>query len=143
MDGVNKFINSSTKPSNDEKLKVQKAAIENAKLVMNDESILAVATTPPAAAAAAATATATADADAPIPAAAPPTSPPPTSPPAADAAAAENLETVGGKSRKRVRRHKPVVRATRKREYKPTIACNKYKMARSIKKKMAARSIKK
>lgn len=143
LDGVNKFINSSTKPSNDEKLKVQKAAIENAKLVMNDESILAVATTPPAAAAAAATATATADADAPIPAAAPPTSPPPTSPPAADAAAAENLETVGGKSRKRVRRHKPVVRATRKREYKPTIACNKYKMARSIKKKMAARSIKK
>ena len=53
------------------------------------------------------------------------------------------IKNGGGKSRKRIRRHKPVVRATRKREYKPTIACNKYKMARSIKKKMAARSIKK
>ena len=135
LDGVNKFINSSTKPSNDEKLKVQKAAIENAKLVMNDESILAVAergaappTSPPAAAAAA---------------------PPPAAAPAATPDQVQGgpgqteADVGGGKSRKRVRRHKPVVRATRKREYKPTIACNKYKMARSIKKKMAARSIKK
>ena len=175
LDGVNKYINSSTKPSNDEKLKVQKAAIENAKLVMNDESILAVAVKDADAAAAVA-----------VPAASP-TSPPAAAPaadpaaapaaaPASPAAAAaddtvqgENrgpkpgeleaedkfynegkeagiggiIKNGGGKSRKRIRRHKPVVRATRKREYKPTIACNKYKMARSIKKKMAARSIKK